>query len=209
MAAVTVTAPDASNDPRQRHGQEERPPPTDLGQQAAEHEAEREPRRPGCGVDEQGLVPGRALGERRRDDRQPGRGGERRAHPLDEAGGDEHRPVRGQTTQPGEDEEHGKGDEEQPAPSEEVGGAAAEEQESAVPEDVAADDPLQRARRHVQVVANRRQGHADHRDVEGVEEQRAAQHDQRAPGPPADRRHGAACGKLGCRHGRLLEGSEG
>ena len=85
IAAVTVTAPARSNaapragrpalgraragcageqrDQRDRDGQEEHPAPADLGQQAAEHEPEREAGGPGRGVDR--AAPGCARGPRR------------------------------------------------------------------------------------------------------------------------------------------------
>ena len=85
----------------------------------------------------------------------------------------------------GGDEEDGERDQEHPPAAEQVGGAAAEQQEAAVAEHVRAHHPLQRAGGHVEVGADRREGDADHRDVEGVEEEGAAEHEQHAPRAPA------------------------
>ena len=79
----------------------------------------------------------------------------------------------------GRDDEDAERDQEDAPPAEQVGGAAAEQQEAAVAEHVGAHDPLQRARRQVQVGADRRQRDADHRHVERVEEEGAAEHEQR------------------------------
>ena len=76
-----------------------------------------------------------------------------------------------------------KGGQEHPAPSEQVGGPAAEQQEAAVAEHVAADHPLQRGRGQAEGGADVGQGDADHRNVEPVEEQRSAEHDQDGPQP--------------------------
>ena len=57
------------------------------------------------------------------------------------------------------------------------------EQQAAVAEDVAADQPLQGGRGEVELGADRGQCDADHRDVEAVEEQDDAEGDQQRPGP--------------------------
>jgi hypothetical protein len=170
---------------RQRDRQEEHVAPADLGHQPAEDEAEREPGRAGGRVDRQRPVAQRALGEARRDDGQAGGRREGRRHALDEAGEDQQRAVVGQPAKAGRDEEHGEPDEEHPPAAEQVRGAPAEQQEAAVAEHVAADDPLQRAGGHVEVLADRGERDADHRDVEGVEEEGAAQHEQHGVGMPA------------------------
>jgi hypothetical protein len=82
----------------------------------------------------------------------------------------------------GSADEDAERDEEDAAAAEEVCGPSAEQEEAAVPEHVCAHDPLQRARRHVQAGANRRQRDPDHGDVERVEEERAAKDEQGAPG---------------------------
>ena len=85
----------------------------------------------------------------------------------------------------GGDDEDAERDEEHAPAAEQVGRAAAQEQEAAVAEHVGAHDPLQRAGRQVEVVADRGKGDADHRDVHGVEEECAAEHEQHAPGARA------------------------
>jgi hypothetical protein len=72
-----------------------------------------------------------------------------------------------------------------PAP-EQAGGPAAEEQEAAVAEDVRAHDPLEGARRHVEVLADRGERDADHRHIKRIEKQGAAKYEQRAPGGGAE-----------------------
>ena len=126
------------------------------------------------------------LGERRRDDREPGRSGERRADALDEARRDEQRPVVDEPAEAGGDHEDAKRDQEHAPAAEQVGGAAAEQQEAAVAEHVRAHDPLQRARREAEVARIDGQRDADHRDVERVQEEGAAEHEQGAPGAPAE-----------------------
>ena len=107
------------------------------------------------------------------------------------------RPPRAEATAntPSEIEEHA------PA-AEQVGGAAAEQQEAAVAEHVGGDDPLQRAGRHAEVGLDRRQRDADHRDVERVEEQGAAEHEQGEPGPAVER------GAGGDRAGAMVTGAD-
>ena len=75
----------------------------------------------------------------------------------------------------GADEEDGERDEEHAPATEQVGGTTAQQQEAAVAEHVGAHHPLERARRHVEVAADRGQCDADHGDVEGVQEERAAE----------------------------------
>ena len=60
--------------------------------------------------------------------------------------------------------------EEDTAAADQVGGTAAEEQEAAVGEHIAADDPLQVLGRETQVVLDRGQSDVDDRDVEKVQE---------------------------------------
>ena len=173
-------------DQRHRGGQQEDPAPSGLRQQAADHEPEREARGSRRGVDGERLVARPSLRERGRDDRQAGRRGERRGHALDEAGRDEQRPVVHERTEHRRNREHAKGNQKHLPPTKKVCGAPAEQQEPAVAEHVRAHDPLQRARREAEVALDRRQCDADHRDVEGVQEEGAAEHEQRAPGAPAE-----------------------
>src|SRR5918997_1572728 len=77
--------------------------------------------------------------------------------------------------------EDGERDEEHAAAAEQVGRPAAEQEEAAVAEDVARDDPLQLRRGQPEVRLDRRQCHADHGDVEPVQEEHAAQDRHEAP----------------------------
>ena len=132
MPAVRVTAPGMSNErrPAERgavaragsaapatssasaigHGQQERPAPAELGEQAAGHEAEREAARAGRGVDAQRPVALRALGETGGDDRQPGGRGEGGGDALEEAGDDEQRAVADEAAERRRDGEDGERD---------------------------------------------------------------------------------------------------
>src|SRR4029078_3305564 len=112
------------------------PHPPALRQQAADDEPERESRRSRRRVDRDRAVPDRALGEARRDDRETGRGGERRADALDEPGCDEERAVVDEAAERGRDDEHAEGDQEHLPPSEQVRSASAEDEGAAVTEDV-------------------------------------------------------------------------
>ena len=164
------------------HGQEEHPAPADLGQQAAEHESEREPGGARRRVDRDRAVPDRAFGEARRDDRQACGRRERGAHALDEPRGDQQRAVVDESAERRGDDEDAERDQEHTPPAEQVGRPAAEEEEAAVTEHVRAHHPLQRTRREAEVFTDRRKGDADHRDVHGVEEECAAEDEQHAPG---------------------------
>ena len=79
------------------------------------------------------------------------------------------------------DREHGERGEQHAAAPEQVGEASAEQQQAAVAEHVAGDDPLQGGGGEVEVLADRGQRDADHGDVEPVEEEDAAEHHERAP----------------------------
>ena len=170
-------------DQRDRHREEERPAPADARHQTPEDQAERVAAGAEDGVDRECLVASGALGEVGGDDREPGRRGERRGQALDEAGEDQQWPATDQASGERCDREDGERDQEDLAPAEQVGRAAAEEQQSAVPEDVAADQPLEGRGREVELRADRRQRDADHRDVQSVEEQDDAERHEECPGP--------------------------
>ena len=63
-------------------------------------------------------------------------------------------------------------------------------QQSAVAEDVPADDPLQGRGGQVEVVGDGRQGDADHGDVQRIQEHRGTEHEQGAPQARAPMRMG-------------------
>ncbi len=140
------------------------------------------------------------------------------AMPFRNRAADEQAGHAGEAAEQGQDGERGERGEEDPPPAEQVGGAAAEQQQAAVAEDVSADDPLQRRRGQAKRRPDGRQRDADHGNVEGVEAQRAAEHEQHAPQPrgpaqafcaaPAfgsgtggNRSCGRADGSCGGRHG--------
>ena len=66
--------------------------------------------------------------------------------------------------------EHEQAGDEDEAAAEQVGHPAAEQQEAAVGEDVAVDDPLQTLLAEAEVVLDRRQGDVEDRSVEDVHE---------------------------------------
>ena len=80
-----------------------------------------------------------------------------------------------------DEREDGQRDQEHPPAAEQVRGPAAEQQQAAVAEHVAADDPLQGRGAQAEGCPDGRQGHADHRDIQGIEAQRATEHDQDGP----------------------------
>ena len=167
---------------RDRHGEQEGPAPAELGEHAAEHEAEREAAGSRRRVDAEGAVALGPLSERGRDDRQARRRGEGRRGALQEARDDEQRAVVDEPAEGRGDGEDAQRDEQRPPAAEQVGGPAAEQQQAAVAEHVAGDDPLQLRGREVQVGVDRGQRDADHRDVEPVEEEHAAEHDEQEVG---------------------------
>jgi hypothetical protein len=134
---------------------------------------------PRAGVDQDGAIAGAARGERGGDDGEPRRRHERRGHPRDEAGEDEEPDVGGEPAEPGEDHEHHEPGEEHPPPAHEVRRPATQQHEAAVAEHVGGHHPLQRTCGHAEISADRRQGHTHHRDVDALEEDRAAQHEQK------------------------------
>ena len=71
---------------------------------------------------------------------------------------------------------------------EQVGRPPAEQEQPAVAEHVAADDPLEGRGGEVEVGVDAGEGHADHRDVQAVQEEDAAQDEERDPRPPVEGR---------------------
>jgi hypothetical protein len=166
----------------ERDRQQERPAPAELREQAAEDEAEGEAAGARRGVDRERAVAVRPLAERGRDDRQACGRRERRAHALDQAGDDEQRAVADETADRRRDDEDAERVQQHAPAPEHVGRAAAEQEKTAVAEDVSGDDPLQLRSREAQIGPDRRERDADHRHVEPVEEENAAQHHQEGPG---------------------------
>ena len=161
-----------------RHVDEQHPAPGGpLGDQAAEHQAERAARGHHAGVDGQRPDPLPAFGEAADHERQDGGRGEGAADALDGAGGEQHAGVRreaaGQRTE-GEDRDAGQ---EHAAAAEDVAGPAAEQQQAAEGQRVPVHHPGQAGRGEVQPGLDVRQ-----RDVHdgGVENdhQLRAEHDR-------------------------------
>ena len=160
-----------------RHLDQEDPAPAQqVGEHAAQHEAHAEPGRRAGREHAQRPVPRGALGERRRDDRHRGRHRQRGTDALHATGSHQQpgprREPRGQRHHP---EQHQPAEEE-PAAAVEIGGPAAEQQEPAVGERVAGGHPLQHRGRQRQLTLDARQRDLRDRQVEGVEQDRRAQH---------------------------------
>ena len=159
--------------------EEDRGPAELLGEQAAQQH-------PGSAADAAHGAPGgqravaRApLGERGREDRQCGRGDDRRAEALQRASAVQRglrvghgAQDRGQREQPGAGQEHA------PAP-EQVGRAAAEHEEAGERQRVRVDDPLQSRGRISEVMPDRRQRDVHDRDVEHHHQLREADDEQK------------------------------
>ena len=182
QARVVVARHDAVRDDQQQRGhhdrREEHPAPADRGQQAADDHAEAEARRGHARVDQQRPVALAPLREAGRDDREPGRGHEARRDAGDEAR-DDHQPALARDpAEAGEDDEDRHPQQEHPASPEQVGGTTAEQHEAAVAEHVRAHDPLQLARGHAELGADRGQRDAHHRDVDALHEDGAAEDEQ-------------------------------
>ena len=169
-------------DPNGKVDEEDPRPREVLGQHPAEDEADgRTADGDGC-PDAERLGALRALGECRRDDRQRGRGDQRRTKPLQCPRADQHPLTGGEPVeQRGAREDH-QADQEQALAAEEVTGAPSEEQESAEHERVGVDDPLQVALGQVQILLDRGKRDVHDRCVEHDHELRQADQDEDDPG---------------------------
>ena len=132
-------------DPDRDVDEEDPRPGEEVGEDAAEQQADGAAARGDRAPDAHRLRPLLALREGRRHDRERGRRDERGAEALEPAREDQElgrgrEPV--QERGDGEDDDAG---EEEPLPAEQVAGAAAEEQEAAEDQRVRVDDPLQLA----------------------------------------------------------------
>jgi hypothetical protein len=176
---------DQGGDHAERHVDEEDPAPVQvLADQAADRRAERQAEGADRAPDADRGGPLPRVGERRRDDRQGGGHQHRRAEALHRPGGDQHP---GAAREPGRQRgqrEDGQADEEHPAPADQVRDPAADEQQAAEYEQVAAHDPLKAADRYVQAVLDRRQRHVDHVVIKVSHERCEADRCQRPPASP-------------------------
>jgi hypothetical protein len=159
-------------------------PVEQLGERAAEQQAERAAGDRGEHPGAHGLGALRGLGELGDDDRQDHRGLHRGADTLKEAGADQQaRAVRDAAEQRG-DGEHGQPGEEHPLAPGEVAEAAGEQQEAAEGDQEGVDDPGQAALAEVQVVLDLRECDIDDAGVNGDHQLRQADRDQREPPAP-------------------------
>jgi hypothetical protein len=156
-------------------------PAEDVGQDAAEEQAEGAA---GAGdrapdAHRAGAIP--ALGEGGGDDRQRRGGDQGGAEALHAARDDQHLTRVGESVGGRRRAEERDADQEQLAAADEVGGAAAEEQETTEHQRVGVDDPLQLLGGQVQVLLDRRQGDIDDRRVEHDHELGEADDDEGGP----------------------------
>ena len=166
---------------------EDRPPVGELGEDAADEDADRRARSADRAPGGERLRALRAV-EGGGDDRERRRGEDRGAEPLARAGGEEHRRASGHRRGErgsGEDAEAGQ---EHAAAAEEVGGAAAEEQEASEDQRVARDRPADLRAAQLQVGRDVRQRDVHGGDVEDDHQLRDEQHRQK----PAMRRAAAS-----------------
>ncbi len=196
LVAPDQQVPRDQDDQPQDHRREEHPAPVHLGEQPAHHESQRETGGPGRAVDHQRPVALVASSEAGGDDAEPGGGHERGGDARGETGQDQHPPFLREAADTREHDEHGQAREEHPAPAEHVGAAPAEQHEPAVAQHVGADHPLRGAGREAELRADR--GHRDvqHGDVDALEEDRAAHHQQQGPRAAAESRVGRLVTRL-------------
>ena len=177
-----------------RHVDEEDPLPAegvgqDSPEQYAGHGAEAADRTPGA----EGDVALTAFAERRGEDRQCGRGDDRRAEALEGAGADQRRLRPGQPRQQRGHGEHDDADEEDAAAAQHVGGPAAEQQEPAEDQGVGADHPLEVLLREPEVALDGGQSDVHDRDVEDDHELDDAQEREGQPLRRSDDTGKVAC----------------
>ena len=156
-------------------------PAEDVGQDAAEEQAEGAAGAGDRAPDAHRAGAILALGEGGGDDRQRRGGDQGGAEALHAAGDDQHLARVGQGVGGRRRAEERDADEEQPAAADEVGGAAAEEQEAAEHQRVGVDDPLQLLGAQIEIGLDRRQGDVDDRRVEHDHELREADDDEGGP----------------------------
>ena len=156
-------------------------PAEDVGQDAAEEQAEGAAGAGDRAPDAHRAGAVLALGEGGGDDRQRRGGDQGGAEALHAARDDQHLARVGERVGGRRRAEERDADQEQPAAADEVGGAAAEEQEAAEHQRVGVDDPLQLLGAQIQIGLDRRQGDVDDRRVEHDHELREADDDEGGP----------------------------
>ena len=149
------------------HVDEQRPAPGgELGQHAAQDEADGGAAAGDAAVDGEGPGPLLGLGEGHREQRQGGGRHDGGEGTLQGAGAEEHGRVLGQAAEGGGAGEADEADHEHPLAPEVVGDAAAEEQQAGEGEGVGGQHPLAVGGRDVQGPLGRGQGDDHHRGVE-------------------------------------------
>ena len=157
---------------RRGHGEEDRhvqaPAPAErLGQRAAEQQSDRAAHARDRGVDAERLAALRRIGERRRQQRQRGRGEQRAEGALQRARADEHAEAVGRATDGRGAGEAQQADDEGPLAPEQVPDPAAEQQQRAERQRVGGDHPLAVVVGEAEVALRGRQrdvddGHVEH-----------------------------------------------
>jgi hypothetical protein len=158
---------------------EEDPTPVQrVGHEPSEHEPHREARAPARAEDPQCAVALLPLGERRRDERDRGRHRQRRPDALQGPRHHEHGGPGGQAAGQRHRAEERKSQHEGAPPAHQVGHPAAEEQQAAIGQHVRVGDPREPALADVEVRADARQRDLRDRQVERVEHDRRADHEE-------------------------------
>ena len=165
-SATNGTAMDG-RDHAERHVDEEDPAPVQvLADQAADDRAERQAERPDRPPDADRGRPLAGVGERRGDDREARGHHQRRAEALHRPRRDQHVGAAGQARRQRGEREDDQAGQEHPASAEDVRDPAADQQQAAEHEQVAAHDPLKPADRQVQAALDRRERDVDHVVIE-------------------------------------------
>ena len=213
MPAVEVIAPVRSNLPgwrlvsddeqrgdrddgdADRHVDEQHPAPGQpLGDQTAEHQAERAAAGDDGRVDGERLDPLPALGEGADHQREHRGRGERAADALDGAGRQQHPGRGGEAAGQRGEREDGEAGDEHPAAAEDVARATAQQQQPAEGQRVPVHHPGQAGRGEVQAVLDVRQGDVHHGRVEDDHELRAEHDRERQVSAPLPAARGSGCG---------------
>jgi hypothetical protein len=149
-----------------------------LGEGAPGHRPDCEAERADGGPDPDRLA-ALLLGEGGRDDRERRRGRERRTDALEDTGADQQRLRVGEATQQRGAREDGDSEQEDSLAPIQIAELAAREEQTGEGEDVAIDDPLERALAEAEIALDRGQGdiddgvvHRRHEDGERDNEQR-------------------------------------
>ena len=144
-------------------------------------------------------VAGRAFGERRRDQRQPRRGGDRGANALQQPRGDQGRLVPRDAAQDGGDGEQRDADDEGPLAADGVAEASPQQHQPAERQHVSGDDPAAAGVGQAQFVLNLRKRDDGDRAVHGGQQLHTADRDDRGDEAPRRQPGRVPAGLLLCR----------